>query len=208
LRKKKTNLFYPLWDCHSICTLSCWFKIYGSGGVTIRRKVVVPQKIKIPVSCTSRRNFQVGHGIPVTPSVNKLINISWTDKKTEIRGLNPGQPTSETQQWSFCDRVDCPVPSPWGPPSQRQLKRNLVQPALVTRDYDELELRNYLRQLQTHKSSWPFLKSVAVTEVYNFHQIVKNPTDKWFRPRLQRVVTDDLMSLLVTSSRFRVFIKE
>jgi hypothetical protein len=72
------------------------------------------QNIRIPVSFTTQRHFQVEDGIPAhgiryvnqqtsnvnirgcyTPLVNIPKNISRNDDKTEIYGPNPGQPTSE-----------------------------------------------------------------------------------------------------------------
>lgn len=46
---------------------------------------------------------------------------------------------------------------------------------LGTRDYEEL--RKLLRQLQTHKSSWPFREPVDVKEVPDYYTIIKDPMD-------------------------------
>lgn len=47
--------------------------------------------------------------------------------------------------------------------------------ALTARDYDEL--RKLLRQLQAHKSSWPFREPVNAKEVPDYYEVIKDPMD-------------------------------
>lgn len=55
LRKKKTNIIYPLQDWHYIGTLSRW-----SGGATIKGKSVVPKKSKSQSPLLANVIFKLG----------------------------------------------------------------------------------------------------------------------------------------------------
>jgi len=50
-----------------------------------------------------------------------------------------------------------------------------IMRTLSTRDYEEL--RKLLRQLQTHKSSWPFRDPVSPRDVPDYYKIIKDPMD-------------------------------
>jgi nucleosome-remodeling factor subunit BPTF len=84
------------------------------------------------------------------------------------------------------DEYTCPNCEPQGAFNYANTK------TLGTRDYEEL--RKLLRQLQTHKSSWPFREPVDVKDVPDYYQVIKDPMDlqmvetKIIERRYQRLV--------------------
>jgi len=67
------------------------------------------------------------------------------------------------------DEYVCPRCDPDAPFNYANMR------TLCPRDYDEM--RKLVRQLQQHKSAWPFREPVSARDVPDYHRIIKEPMD-------------------------------
>lgn len=153
---------------------------------------------KFYVGCDMCSNWFHGDCVGITEAMSQTMSEFVCDncKKAQQNTTRElfclcRQPYDESQFYICCDRCQewlhgrcvgvlqtesesideykCPNCDPQGALNYANTR------TLGTRDYEEL--RKLLRQLQTHKSSWPFREPVKEKDVPDYYQIIKDPMD-------------------------------
>lgn len=174
----------------------------GAGGNGKKKLYCICRKpydnSKFYVGCDLCSNWFHGDCVGITEAMSQTMSEFVCDsckkaQQTTTRELYClcRQPYDESQFYICCDRCQdwfhgrcvgvlqtesesideykCPNCEPQAPFNYANMR------TLSTRDYEEL--RKLLRQLQTHKSSWPFREPVKEKDVPDYYQIIKDPMD-------------------------------
>lgn len=174
----------------------------GNGAVSKKKLYCICRKpydnSKFYVGCDLCSNWFHGDCVGITEAMSQTMSEFVCDacqkaqqKTTRELYCLCRQPYDESQFYICCDRCQdwfhgrcvgvlqtesesideykCPNCEPQGAFNYANMR------TLSTRDYDEL--RKLLRQLQTHKSSWPFREPVKEKDVPDYYQIIKDPMD-------------------------------
>ena len=175
----------------------------GGGGAVGKKKLYCIcrkpyDNSKFYVGCDLCSNWFHGDCVGITEAMSQTMSEFVCDackkaQNTTARELYClcRQPYDESQFYICCDRCQdwfhgrcvgvlqtesesideykCPNCEPQGAFNYANTR------TLGTRDYEEL--RKLLKQLQGHKSSWPFREPVKEKEVPDYYQIIKDPMD-------------------------------